>query len=209
MTVVRLPPAAYYTKKGACARLQPYLEQVKVQQPVPVLGLGYLEYAVHVVVRVLAYVVRPERAAEVVAVELGHLALRALGPVPQYDPLGRRLVQVGRGPRGVRLDGRVVRGGGQQPDAGVERLLRLLRPAHGDHHPVLRVLQLRDGRGQRRLGQVGPVDGQQPVAHVYRARPVGQSTCATTSVLKDCNYCSVMLTIRVQGDFFFFGRKNA
>jgi len=151
------------------------LEQVEVEQPVPVLALGYFEYAVHVVVGVLAYVVRPERAAEIVAVELRHLPLRALGPVPQHDPLGRRLVQVGRGPGGVRLDGRIVRGGGQQPGAGVERPAS--RPGHGDHHPVVRVLQLRDSRGQRRLGQVGAVDGQQPVAHVYGARPVRQSAC--------------------------------
>lgn len=158
-------------------RARAYLKQVEVQQPVPVLVLGDFEYAVDVVVGVLAYVVRPERAAEIVAVELGHLPLRALGPVPQHDPLGRRLVQVGRRPRArVRLDGRIVgRGRRQQPDAGVER--PELRPAHGDHHAVVRVLQLRYGRRQRRFGQVGPVDGQQPVAYVYGACPVGQSAC--------------------------------
>jgi len=157
------------------------LEQVEIEQPVPVLVLGYLEYTVDVVVGVLAYVVRAESAAEIVAVELRHLPLSTLGPVPEHDPVGRRLVQVGRRPgTGVRLDGRVFRGRGrpgQHAGAGVQR--PLLRPRNGDHHPVVGVLQLRYGRGQRRLGQVCAVDRQQTVAHVYGARPIGQSACST------------------------------
>lgn len=171
---------------GNHGALSSYLEQVEIEQRVPVLVLGYLEYAVDVVVGVLAYVVRAERAAEIVAVELRHLPLGALGPVPEHDPVGRRLVQVGRRPgTGVRLYGRVFRGGdgggggagptGQHTGAGVQR--PLLRPRNGDHHPVVGVLQLRYGRGQRRLRQVRAVDRQQTVAHVYGASSVGKSAC--------------------------------
>jgi len=170
---------------AAPERLQTYLEQVEIEQPVPVLVLGYLEYTIDIVVGVLAYIVRSESATEVVAVELRHLPLSTLGPMPEHNPVGRRLVQVGRRPgTGVRLDGRVFRGrggSGQHTSTGVQR--PLLRSRNSDHHPIVGVLQLCYGRGQRCLGQVRAVDRQQTIAHVYSACPVGQSTCSTMKAI--------------------------
>lgn len=150
-----------------------YLEQVKIEQTIPILVLGYLEYAVNVVVCVLAYIVWTKCATEIVTVELRYLPLSAFGPVSEHDPVGRWFVQVGRRPgTGVRLDGRIFRGGGtgQHTSAGVQR--SLLRSRNGYHHPVVGVLQLRYGSGQRCLGQVCAVNRQQTVTYVYGTCPV-------------------------------------
>lgn len=155
-------------------RLSTYLEQIKVQQRIPVLVLGYFKYAVDVIISVFTNVIWPERAAKIIAVKLWHLPLCTLRPVSEHDSLRRRLMQIGRRPCGVWLDGWIVRGGGQQPDASVQR--PLLRPRHGDHHPIVRILQLRYGRRQRCFRQIGSVDCQQTVTYMYSTCPVSEST---------------------------------